>query len=772
MLWTAVSSANSSPSQANELSSVACASSTDCWAVGSYTGGSTKQTLVEQDAGGAWTIVSSPNPQGASASELLGVTCVSVSDCWAVGDYTTGGGVKQTLVEQDSGSGWAILASPDIGTGQDNQLLGISCVSAGDCWAVGRWAAHPLIEQYTGTWAIVTSPSTTAALLSGVTCLSSGVCWAVGYSYAGSADQTLIEQETSGTWAIVPSQDVSGGDDDLLGIGCVSATQCMAVGSTDTGTGEQTLIEQDTGSGWTIVTSPNTGRDDALSGVACDSSGDCWAVGYFDTSAGGADQTLIEEDASGAWTVVNSPDVGQSDTLAGDACLSQCVAVGAYASGGPTQTLVEQTYQPTGTAYTALPPFRVCDTRNATGTECSGTAADRLLGQGQTMTFQVTGVSGPSGQTVPASAQAVVLNVAAISGTSDTFLTVFPAGSSLPTASNLNVNARTNQANLVVTALGSGGQVSIYNSLGSINVAVDVQGYFAAPSTSPPPGLFHPIPPLRICDTRAGTGTACSGSIADNVLGPGQWTRVVVSGLPPGTSPGTPSVPADGTAAAVALNLTAVSGTSSTYLTAAPPTSADTCPSSTPSFSSLNVQGGTNLANRVLVALGPQQDVCVYNSLGSINFVLDINGWFGNGSEATLGAEFYPMAATRICDTRSAVATGYTTECSGASLGPGQILTIPVAGVDSLPAPGGSPPPVAVIANVTAVSGTSFTYFTLYPADVSRPTASDLNLGPQQNTPNLVIVELAQSGSSAGAIDLYNNRGTIDAVVDVAGWFQ
>ena len=43
-----------------------------------------------------------------------------------------------------------------------------------------------------------------------------------------------------------------------------------------------------------------------------------------------------------------------------------------------------------------------------------------------------------------------------------------------------------------VVALGGGGRVSIYNSLGSLNIAVDVEGYFAAPAgSSDVPGLFH-----------------------------------------------------------------------------------------------------------------------------------------------------------------------------------------------------------------------------------------------------------------------------------------
>ncbi len=190
-----------------------------------------------------------------------------------------------------------------------------------------------------------------------------------------------------------------------------------------------------------------------------------------------------------------------------------------------------------------------------------------------------------------------------------------------------------------------------------------MQGYFAAASGSSPAGLFHSIAPLRICYTRSGSGTACSGS----ELGQGLWTKVVVCGCPTGNPSCTESAPTTD-AAAVALNLSAVSGTSLTYLSVVPPNGSDACPSGTPAFSNLNVNAQPNLPNRVIVPLRPDQDVCVYNSLGSINFILDINGWFRNGSESAPGAHFYAVAPTRICDTRSGASVGYTTECSGYSL--------------------------------------------------------------------------------------------------------
>lgn len=420
-----------------------------------------------------------------------------------------------------------------------------------------------------------------------------------------------------------------------------------------------------------------------------------------------------------------------------------------------------------GSTYTPVTPFRVCDTRAGTGTPCSGST----IGAGGTLTVQVTGIRGPQGQSVPASAQAVAVNVTAIEGTAGTYLTAYPYGSARPGVSNLNVPARTVQANLAVVPLGSG-RISVFNAQGSINVAVDVEGYFAPPAWgSATSGLFHPISPLRICDSRSGTGTACSGT----PLGPGSWTKVAVTGCPTGNPSCPASVPGDGTAEAVALNLTAVGGSAGTYLSVTPTSSAGACPSGAPSSSDLNVAGGTVLPNRVIVALGPaqsggtDQDVCVYNAQGTINAVLDLDGWFGDGGETTQGYFFHAVAPLRLCDTRS----GTATECTGQPLSATGNLLVLVAGVDQFPYETSAAPPQAIIANVTAIGGTAGTYLTVYPAaETPMPTASDLNAAPRQVVPNLVIAQLAGSGPDPGAVDIYNAAGTIDVAVDIQGYFQ
>ena len=125
-----------------------------------------------------------------------------------------------------------------------------------------------------------------------------------------------------------------------------------------------------------------------------------------------------------------------------------------------------------------------------------------------------------------------------------------------------------------------------------------------------------------------------------------------VVGNRPGQSTSVAHVPSDGTASAVVLNLTGTQGTSSTNLTVYP-ASCSSC-GAPPHTSTLNITANSALGNRVIVPVDASGNICVYNAQGSIDFVMDVNGWFGNGGEATAGALFYPVAPVRICDTRTA----------------------------------------------------------------------------------------------------------------------
>ena len=404
------------------------------------------------------------------------------------------------------------------------------------------------------------------------------------------------------------------------------------------------------------------------------------------------------------------------------------------------------------TVFTALRPFRICDTRSTTThTECSGSP----LGARQTRNAQITGVV-VNAESVPSTAQAVVVNLTVINhGGSPTYVTAYPAGGSLPLASNVSVDGGAVQANLAIVRLGPTGAITLFNSTGSADVIADVQGYFA-PTTGSTAGEFHSLAPIRVCDTRANMGTPCATTTSRPIVG-GTWRRVVLSS--------TGGIPADGTAAAAVFNLTATAGTKSTYLAVAPPITGDVCPVGPGGFSNLNPKPGSSLPNRVISPLGPSGDICVFNAVGSINMIIDVNGWFGTGG-APAGASFYSTAPTRVCDTRGG--------CGGAgALTKGATRKVPVAGVKAVPADGGGTVPIAVVANLTGIAGTASTYLELYPADKSKPNSSDLNPVAHDVIANLAIVGLSRTaGLSPGDVNLFNSLGTINAILDVAGWFQ
>jgi hypothetical protein len=352
--WTIVPSPH--PSGTN-LPDVTCVGANDCWAVGGRYNSSTRisQPLIEHNTGSGWVIV--PSPYVATDGGLSGVTCLSANDCWAVGvSYNSSTGLG-TLIEHYNGIGWTIVSSPSPGL-DENRLLGVKCVSTSNCWAVGMYKDTPggertLIEQYTGgNWVLVDTSLVGHAFLSDVTCLSLlGDCWAVGISFevpCTSTGCTLIEHNTGNGWVRVASPNVpTAYSDALSGATCVSATDCWAVGNyaipaTVNSAGKAaTLTEHYDGNGWTIVASPNAGfRGSVLSDVSCATAGDCWAVGYRVSISG--NQTLIEHNTGSGWFIVKNPNTTARDNfLSGVKCVSThaCWAVGH--TNSPDAALVE-----------------------------------------------------------------------------------------------------------------------------------------------------------------------------------------------------------------------------------------------------------------------------------------------------------------------------------------------------------------------------------------------------------------------------------------------
>jgi len=111
---------------------------------------------------------------------------------------------------------------------------------------------------------------------------------------------------------------------------------------------------------------------------------------------------------------------------------------------------------------------RILDTRTGLG----GTSG--AVGQQQSVGARVTGVGGVPEERV----SAVVMNVTATRPTAEGYLTVYPAGSPVPNASNLNFLPGQTVPNLAIAKVGLDHRVGAYNAAGSTFVIFDALGWF------------------------------------------------------------------------------------------------------------------------------------------------------------------------------------------------------------------------------------------------------------------------------------------------------
>ncbi|MCU1393209.1 MAG: hypothetical protein JWM34_1637 [Ilumatobacteraceae bacterium] len=356
--------------------------------------------------------------------------------------------------------------------------------------------------------------------------------------------------------------------------------------------------------------------------------------------------------------------------------------------------------------FVAMAPVRLVDTR---------TASSLAMQAGSTYELAIGGRPD-----VPDDATAVILSVTAVDPTGSGFITVFPCGTPMPLASNVNYRAGTNTANAVTTALGAGGKVCIY-SRSAIDLVVDLDGAYSPTHGS---GNLIALAPLRLLDTRD-TGIAVQAAATYELTVGGQA-----------------GVPSDATA--VVLNVTAADPTAAGFITVYP------CGSPVPLASNVNYRAGVDSANAVTTALGAGGKVCFYTQ-ATIDLVVDLDGAYsptqGAGSLVT-------VSPVRLADTRAGVPT------AGERINAGTTYELTVGGATGVPSDA-----TAVIVNVTAADPTGSGFLTVYPCGSPVPLASNVNFGAGVDSANAVTTALGKAGKVC-----FYTQATIDLVVDLDGY--
>ena len=372
---------------------------------------------------------------------------------------------------------------------------------------------------------------------------------------------------------------------------------------------------------------------------------------------------------------------------------------------------------PGASAYQAVAPHRLADTRPDQGAFGFTRISSSVI------RVQVAGIAG-----VPVGASAAVLNITGVNTTAAGYVTVYPAGSALPTASNVNFDgAGQVMANMATVKLGDGGAVDVYMQR-KMDVAIDVSGAYVPVSlgASVQAGRLETLAggAFRVLDTRdRGFGVGTSGV-----------ERVDVSSA---------GVPAD--AIAVVVNITATN-TGVGFWTAFPLNTVR------PNASNLNIDTpGQTRAGQAIVLLSGTPAFNVF-SLGGGDLIVDVAGWFTGAAATTAKTTdglFVPSNPMRLLDTRNMFVMP---TWGGSTL---EFSVLPTVAQVS-----------AVAVNITGTESMVSGFVTAFPAGVGRPKASNLNVDTWDETiANHAIVRVSNRGLS-----LFNLQG-LHMIADLSGWY-
>ena len=356
-------------------SSVSCSSAGNCTAVGDDVDpvGNHRGLMVTQSSG-VWGFALEPGLPTDQASNpkvsLTSVSCASAGNCIAVGDYIDTAGDQRGLILTESSGVWGGAEAnlpADAGSNPNVSLTSVSCTSVGNCTAVGQYddtAGNPqalLLTESSDVWAAGVKPalpgdadSTGAADLSSVSCASAGDCTAVGIYLDGKNNiQGLLLTESSGVWATGVEASLPNAGSlpnvSLSSVSCASAGNCAAIGTyvaDDNGSNiRRGLLLTESSGVWATGVEPGL-PDNArsvlvsfLNSVSCTFAGYCTATGdYIDS--GDNQEGLLLSSAPANPTVSAG---AQSSATPGDeipaSSISAALAGGSAATGTVTFTV-------------------------------------------------------------------------------------------------------------------------------------------------------------------------------------------------------------------------------------------------------------------------------------------------------------------------------------------------------------------------------------------------------------------------------------------------
>jgi hypothetical protein len=427
-----------------------------------------------------------------------------------------------------------------------------------------------------------------------------------------------------------------------------------------------------------------------------------------------------------------------------------------------------------GGEYHALAPQRVLDTRSGINDPAPPGAKALIPGVGQAFEVQLLGQGGLLPVAASAQVLAVAVNITVVGPTEQGYLRVFGKGAAEGDSSLVNFQAGQDVPNMAIVRPGTEGKIVIRlvseGAAGTAHVLIDVFGWFSTSNPAAPAGArLIPVGPGRIYDSR------------NPLFGPDPVTAAEVvtvkirgaDSLNPVATDIVPDLPA---VVGALVNVTGVnnrSGSQPTFVSVVPETP---IPGQWPTTSNLNLRAGQIKPNLVLVPVGADGAIRLFNERGSVDLVVDIVGYLVNGGDPTKAAgRVVPLTSPfRVLDTRQPA-------FGSAPLAPGRAEDwsfndfVHDVKINDVPVGNQS----ALIGNFTATGlqrpGDWFTpvdtFMTAFPTPASSgapPEASNLNLVENASVPNMALFKYGGDATDPYRVRVYNYNGFVHYLVDVS----
>ena len=345
---------------------LACPSASTCYAMsGRYASPDWNAPLLSEslyvspDAGSTWSEL--PMPRGFAPTSPI--ACASTSDCVAGGTYE---GQPALVSTHDGGHSFTVDPLP----AGDGNLYALSCPSEAFCAGLAATSADSngtpidatLLSTSNGGSTFTDEPILAGASMQLLSCASSVDCTVVGRSDALSrsdvtAGVTAITTDGGHTW--MPGTLPAGfGIDYLSQLSCADALHCSVTGKIASTVNNKELISDvastsNDGLLWTSDPMPADVPQPQLSGLACPSDNECWAAGTAaipqrigNVSDGGSSVLLGTIDGGSTWSKVTFSVPAGAPNYDGQSYLSigliscpsssVCVALGEAAQSSPS----------------------------------------------------------------------------------------------------------------------------------------------------------------------------------------------------------------------------------------------------------------------------------------------------------------------------------------------------------------------------------------------------------------------------------------------------